>query len=150
MKRIAVRVSAVAGGLVALLLAGTAGLAAAELRVGVLMPLTGKGAAYGQHQQPAIKMFLEDVEKAAKGVPFKLVTYDTRGENSEALAAGIKVALYTTIFGLFVAIPATLVGAHLQARVRRLVAAIAAVVSPAIDALAREPRAGGGGESDAA
>jgi branched-chain amino acid transport system substrate-binding protein len=70
---------------VALLLAGTAGLAAAELRVGVLMPLTGKGAAYGQHQQPAIKMFLEDVEKAAKGVPFKLVTYDTRGENSEAV-----------------------------------------------------------------
>ena len=62
-----------------------------------------------------------------------------KAESSEALAAGIKVALYTTIFGLFVAIPATLVAAHLQARARRLAAAIASAVSPAIEALARRP-----------
>lgn len=65
-----------------------------------------------------------------------------RGDNSEALAAGIKVALYTTIFGLFVAIPATLVAAHLQARARRLGERIADTVAPAIEALARQP--GGG------
>jgi biopolymer transport protein ExbB len=62
-----------------------------------------------------------------------------KAESSEALAAGIKVALYTTIFGLFVAIPATLVGAHLQARARRLGARIAAVVAPAVEALAQRP-----------
>jgi biopolymer transport protein ExbB len=62
-----------------------------------------------------------------------------KAESNEALAAGIKVALYTTIFGLFVAIPATLVGAHLTARVRRLAAAIAATTAPAIEALAARP-----------
>ena len=59
-----------------------------------------------------------------------------RGDNSEALASGIKVALYTTIFGLFVAIPATLLSAHLQARARRLGALINTVVAPAVEALA--------------
>ena len=63
-----------------------------------------------------------------------------RGENSEALAAGIKVALYTTIFGLFVAIPPTLLAAHLQARARRLAAQIAHALGPAADALAAPPR----------
>ncbi|MEQ1630909.1 MAG: MotA/TolQ/ExbB proton channel family protein [Planctomycetota bacterium] len=62
-----------------------------------------------------------------------------KSESSEALASGIKVALYTTIFGLFVAIPATLVAAHLQARARRLAAAIAFAVAPAIEALAPRP-----------
>ncbi|MEO6593436.1 MAG: MotA/TolQ/ExbB proton channel family protein [Planctomycetota bacterium] len=62
--------------------------------------------------------------------------------SSEQLAAGIKVALYTTVFGLFVAIPATLVGAHLQARARRLASFIAATVSPAIAALAAPGPAG--------
>lgn len=62
-----------------------------------------------------------------------------KAESSEALAAGIKVALYTTIFGLFVAIPATLVAAHLQARARKLTAAIAEVVTPTVAALAALP-----------
>ena len=65
-----------------------------------------------------------------------------RGDNSEALAAGIKVALYTTIFGLFVAIPATLVAADLQARARRLAALIAHTVAPAVEALAQKPAGG--------
>ena len=79
-----------------------------------------------------------------------------KAQSSEALAAGIKVALYTTIFGLFVAIPATLLAAHLQARARRLAAHIAAVVSPAIEALAAPPAGAGdrapatGGETHAA
>lgn len=62
-----------------------------------------------------------------------------KAESSEALAAGIKVALYTTIFGLFVAIPATLIAAHLQARARKLAARIARAVAPAIEALASKP-----------
>ena len=60
-------------------------------------------------------------------------------ESNEALAAGIKVALYTTIFGLFVAIPATLLASHLQARARRLIARVGRAVSPAIEALAQRP-----------
>tara|TARA_R110002111_G_scaffold37649_6_gene72283 strand:+ start:676 stop:1458 length:783 start_codon:yes stop_codon:yes gene_type:complete len=62
-----------------------------------------------------------------------------KAESSESLAAGIKVALYTTIFGLFVAIPATLIAAHLQARARHLVAAIAEVIAPTIESLAALP-----------
>ena len=73
-----------------------------------------------------------------------------RGDNSEALAAGIKVALYTTIFGLFVAIPATLLAAHLHARARRLAAAIAATVAPAVEALAQPPAGGTAPPPDAA
>jgi biopolymer transport protein ExbB len=60
-----------------------------------------------------------------------------KAQSSQALAAGIKVALYTTILGLFVAIPATLVAAHLQARVRRLAGSIKSVVSPALELLAQ-------------
>ncbi len=60
-----------------------------------------------------------------------------KAESSEALAAGIKVALYTTIFGLGVAIPATLLASHLSARARALVGAIGDAVAPAIEAVAR-------------
>lgn len=62
-----------------------------------------------------------------------------KAASSQSLAAGIKVALYTTIFGLFVAIPATLIAAHLQARARRLTAAIAELVAPTIEAMAALP-----------
>ncbi|MCR9247878.1 MAG: MotA/TolQ/ExbB proton channel family protein [bacterium] len=64
-------------------------------------------------------------------------------DSSEALAAGIKSALYTTIFGLGVAIPATLVSAHLHARVRRLVLTVSDAVTPAVDRLAPAGTAGG-------
>ncbi len=63
------------------------------------------------------------------------------GKNSELLAQGIGVALYTTIFGLMVAIPATLITAHLQGRVRRLLLAVDHVVSPAVEHLAARPLA---------
>ncbi|HEB51679.1 MAG TPA: MotA/TolQ/ExbB proton channel family protein [bacterium] len=62
-----------------------------------------------------------------------------KAESSEALAAGIKVALYTTIFGLFVAIPATLLAAYLQARAQRLIADMAEVLQPCIESLAELP-----------
>jgi biopolymer transport protein ExbB len=64
-----------------------------------------------------------------------------KAESSEALAAGIKVALYTTIFGLLVAIPATLLAAHLQGRARGLAARLGDALSPAIEALAARPAA---------
>lgn len=73
-----------------------------------------------------------------------------KAQSSEALAAGIKVALYTTIFGLFVAIPATLVAAHLQARARRFAALIASTVAPAIEGLAQRPAGVPPGETHAA
>ena len=38
-------------------LLGSAVPAAAQPKIGVLMPLSGKGASYGAHQQVAIKMF---------------------------------------------------------------------------------------------
>jgi biopolymer transport protein ExbB len=65
-----------------------------------------------------------------------------KADSSEALAKGIKVALYTTIFGLFVAIPATLLAAWLQARARRLAATVAEVLAPAVEALAQPPAGG--------
>lgn len=62
-----------------------------------------------------------------------------RSEGSESLAAGIKVALYTTIFGLFVAIPATLIAAHLHGKVRRALISVGETLSRAVVHLAARP-----------
>ncbi len=62
----------------------------------------------------------------------------------EFLAAGIEVALITTIAGLIVAIPAILVAAHLHSRVRRLMLHVDEKLAPAVELLARR------GASDAA
>jgi len=35
----------------------------ADVKIGVLMPLSGKGASYGQHQEIAMKMALEELQK---------------------------------------------------------------------------------------
>src|SRR5262249_56525576 len=70
----------------ALALTALAGPAAAEVKIGVLMPLSGKGASYGAHQQVAVKMFQDQLEKTApKGEGVKLIAYDTRGENTDAI-----------------------------------------------------------------
>ncbi len=61
------------------------------------------------------------------------------------LAAGIEMALTTTIAGLAVAIPTMLIAAHLQARVRKLLLAADEKLSPAVEALAGQK-----GESHAA
>lgn len=58
---------------------------------------------------------------------------------AETLAAGIGVALYTTIFGLAVAIPATLFAAQLQGKVRKLLFQLDAALSPAAEHLAERP-----------
>src|SRR5262249_37058423 len=58
----------------------------AEVKIGVLLPLSGKGSAYGMHQEIAMKMAQEELEKTGiKGEPVKLIVYDTRGDNTEAI-----------------------------------------------------------------
>jgi len=60
--------------------------ALADVKIGILMPLSGKGASYGQNQETAMKMALEELEKTGiKGEKVEAVVYDTRGENSEAI-----------------------------------------------------------------
>ncbi len=76
-----------AGGLAAIaasLMLGSAAPAFADVKVGVLMPMSGKGASYGQHQEIAMKMAQEELQKAS-GEKIELVVYDTRGENAEAI-----------------------------------------------------------------
>lgn len=65
-----------------------ASAAFAEVKIGVLLPLSGKGASYGQHQQTAIDMALERLaeEGGIKGEKVELVIYDTRGQNAEAIS----------------------------------------------------------------
>src|SRR6478752_160159 len=59
--------------------------ALADVKIGILMPLSGKGASYGQHQEIAMQMALEELKKAVKGEKIETVVYDTRGENAEAI-----------------------------------------------------------------
>jgi biopolymer transport protein ExbB len=63
----------------------------------------------------------------------------------EHLAAGIEVALVTTIAGLMVAIPTMVVAAHLNGRARRLMLALDDALAPVVEAIAAPP-----GESHAA
>ena len=67
-------------------LLGLAQPAGADVKIGILMPLSGKGASYGQHQEIAMKMALEALEKTGiKGEKVEAIVYDTRGENAEAI-----------------------------------------------------------------
>jgi branched-chain amino acid transport system substrate-binding protein len=59
--------------------------ASADVRVGILMPLTGAGSRYGQEQRVAVEMFLEkytDLGAQGKIVP---MSYDTRFNGAEAI-----------------------------------------------------------------
>jgi branched-chain amino acid transport system substrate-binding protein len=70
----------------ALLATSCAVPASADVAIGVLIPSSGKGASYGQQQQTSINMFMEkfsDLGGAAGKL--KLVIYDTRGENTDAV-----------------------------------------------------------------
>ena len=72
--------------LAAVAVAGAAAPAWADVKIGILMPLSGKGASYGQHQETAVQMALEELQKTGiKGEKVNAVVYDTRGENSEAI-----------------------------------------------------------------
>lgn len=57
----------------------------ADVTLGVLIPASGKGAAYGQQQQAAIEMFMEKYADLGKAGKLKLQVYDTRGANTEAI-----------------------------------------------------------------
>src|SRR5215207_2076785 len=60
--------------------------AAADVAIGVLIPSSGKGASYGQQQQNAINMFMEKFSDIGGSAgKLKLVIYDTRGENTDAI-----------------------------------------------------------------
>lgn len=73
--------------LIAALTAGMPGSVLAEIRIGVLLPLSGKGASYGQHQETAIRMALDELQQTGiKGEKVQVVSYDTRGENAEAIS----------------------------------------------------------------
>jgi branched-chain amino acid transport system substrate-binding protein len=66
--------------------------ALADVKIGVLMPLSGKGASYGEHQQVALKMAQQELEKSGiKGEKVQFVVYDTRGENAEAISLARKL-----------------------------------------------------------
>jgi branched-chain amino acid transport system substrate-binding protein len=70
----------------AIAVVGAAPPAMADISIGVLIPSSGKGASYGQQQQNAINMFLEKyADVGGKAGKMKLVIYDTRGENTEAI-----------------------------------------------------------------
>ena len=70
---------------IALILAGGVP-AMADVSIGVLIPSSGKGASYGQQQQNAINMFMEKyADLGGAAGKLKLVIYDTRGENTEAI-----------------------------------------------------------------
>ena len=77
---------------------------------------------------------------------FRIVAAAGMGK-PELLAGGINQALTTTIAGLVVAIPALIICAHLQGKVRRLIAYIDEIIAPVIEHLAIRP---GAEESDAA
>lgn len=59
----------------------------------------------------------------------------------EHLAAGIEVALVTTIAGLAVAIPTLVIAAHLTGRARRLMIAIDDRIEPLVEQIAAPPGA---------
>src|SRR5690606_26513065 len=62
--------------------------AMADVDIGVLLPLSGKGASYGLHQKVALQMASERLEKEGgmKGEKVNFIIYDTRGENAEAIS----------------------------------------------------------------
>jgi len=64
---------------------GASELAYADVSLGVLVPSSGKGAAYGIQQQNAIDMFMEKYSDLGAAGKLKLDIYDTRGENPEAI-----------------------------------------------------------------
>jgi branched-chain amino acid transport system substrate-binding protein len=85
----ALRLHTLAAAAAAVLLATSA---LADVKIGILMPLSGKGASYGEHQQVALKMAQQELEKSGiKGEKVQFIVYDTRGENAEAISLARKL-----------------------------------------------------------
>src|SRR5215475_1950544 len=64
---------------------GLAGPALADATLGVLVPASGRASSYGIQQQSAIEMFMERYADLGSAGKLKLIVYDTRGENTEAI-----------------------------------------------------------------
>jgi branched-chain amino acid transport system substrate-binding protein len=69
------------------LAAGALSPALAEIKIGVLLPLSGKASQYGITQEVGLRMAEAELEKLKiKGEAVKLIVYDTRGDNAEAIS----------------------------------------------------------------
>ena len=64
-------------------------LAGRHVKIGCLVPLTGKGAEWGQGAKPSMEIAVEDINAKGGigGVPIELICYDTQTMESEALKA---------------------------------------------------------------
>ncbi|MBI3090802.1 MAG: ABC transporter substrate-binding protein [Candidatus Tectomicrobia bacterium] len=63
-------------------------LAGKEVTIGLLTSLTGFAARYGQQDQPALQIALEDINGSGGvgGVPLKMIVYDTGGKNEQSIS----------------------------------------------------------------
>ena len=71
--------------LLAVSLPASADVSGRAVKIGVMYPLTGKGATWGNHAQIGIRLAVEEVNAAGGigGVPIKLVEYDYQAKESE-------------------------------------------------------------------
>ena len=77
--------------LLAVSLPASADVSGRAVKIGVMYPLTGKGATWGKHAQIGIRLAVEEVNAAGGigGVPIKLVEYDSRLRNLKASPSSI-------------------------------------------------------------
>src|SRR5215831_11822158 len=93
------RVATAAIVVVALLLAlparnaDAAKLEGRNVKIGCLVPLTGKGAEWGQSAKISMEMAVEEINAkgGVGGVPIELICYDTQTAEAEALKAYSRV-----------------------------------------------------------
>ena len=69
--------------------AGAAKLAGRNVKIGCLVPLTGKGAEWGQGAKPSIDLAVEEINAKGGigGLPIEMICYDDQTLESEALNA---------------------------------------------------------------
>jgi branched-chain amino acid transport system substrate-binding protein len=81
---------------------GVLDAARAEVKLGVLLPLSGKASAYGLTQEVGMRMAEAELEKLRiKGEPVRLVVYDTRGDNAEAINLTRKLIHTDRVLAIF-------------------------------------------------
>lgn len=84
----------VALALLATLYPASAELSGRAVKIGVMYPLTGKGATWGEHAQIGIRLAVEEINAAGGvgGVPIKLVEYDVEAKESTGIQTINKLA----------------------------------------------------------
>ena len=80
--------------LLAVSLPASADVSGRAVKIGVMYPLTGKGATWGNHSQIGIRLAVEEVNAAGGigGVPFKLFAYDSQAQDTEGIHTTNKLA----------------------------------------------------------